>query len=1273
MALTSTALRPDDASFANSQSAYSDYYKAFANNYNMSGWPSWRSNEHTSIMNFVPRSAATKVFCPRSGATNVNSGNWNVASNWWPNGVPAANDKVVIGEGTTCTYDITANAPDLTWLRQDGALVFAHNANAHILLDTWVATESAAIRIGSEALPVQASNTISIEISAARGVIDVVADTFKQSRGCIWMGKPESGGETRIFGAPKTHALRVSSHTGPLAGASTLTLESPPVGWAIGDRIQLPQTYYAQSQGFNEYNWGARRWEDDVVTVTAINGSTITFTPALTYSHNAPVSPWGDQQPKCWVRNLSRNIVISTRNASTTPIERWGHTMWMHTNHVTCDSVKFLSLGRTVKLGGGGQAGNGGGITPGGNGWASTNAGTPWPLVGRWCSGGVANLPTEALLYFKTNPTNGWPISITVNGEDARGNVISETFSINNGVRTTPFTTQWHINDTSEPRTEKFFKKITQITADKNVSLSWFNGGVTWFSRSFRMTGSGVRIPRGGPTDASSASWVYEPVNAGTNIQGRYAVHIHRGGTGMAEVRANGVIRGCVVEDSPGWGYAHHGTHFNFIEDIAYKVGGSGFVSENGAETGTWSKCHASYIYGADNLTKDDDIVAWGDPGQGSHGGWWSGRAVHAQDCVFDSVVTAYSFNSRHSEGPTHRDEELDIPEVFRGLSPNIGTASVPVQRFVRNEGFACQEYLHITKTSPQQGHDKRTVLEDMFGWSCHTGAILEYTSHYTTIRPTFIKATSSSAYGHSNQGWAIANNLTTDQVIIRPRISGFELSLNLSHAMFGSTSTYAPANRRIVVDADLIGGSISDQNAIDRFISSSSYPSLNPPVSLNLSSVHPSPGFVSRATHALRVDGTGGATWSGWRTHGTAGLTTKTDRLGTDEYPTGAFIDQPNINGAPMADWIDIKSGGEMDTIVRRDGFWTNTVDSQKYVFIDEIFTDRVTGEPFKEVIPCNYNTYSGSENRGSTTLTNNSGPTASDFAVSCPANGSVQISPLANASHSGSRQIMLRGNTQPGFGSVVRDGYSDTSPGSGTLTYIPQRGFNGADTFKYWIMDQDGNLASTRGNTVTVNVSAGVPVFQANPDSATAAYETPVVFNVLTNDIGSGLTVTASAVTSGGGSVSHASGGNITYTPASGFTGIATGTATVRDAALSTQVSTWSVFVSSPGSPPPSPNAPVPPAAVTLRVRAGKLYGFNAVAGTVDPQGSPLSINGASVTDLTKVQVTDTFASVVYFRPLAAGSATVNVEIRNAAQLAATRVINLVITTRGRRFGKG
>ncbi|MDQ5908794.1 MAG: hypothetical protein QG599_887, partial [Pseudomonadota bacterium] len=96
----------------------------------------------------------------------------------------------------------------------------------------------------------------------------------------------------------------------------------------------------------------------------------------------------------------------------------------------------------------------------------------------------------------------------------------------------------------------------------------------------------------------------------------------------------------------------------------------------------------------------------------------------------------------------------------------------------------------------------------------------------------------------------------------------------------------------------------------------------------------------------------------------------------------------------------------------------------------------------------------------------------------------------------------------------------------------------------------------ASLTGNGI-VSISAG-------NDTAQTAAGTPVTINVLTNDVGTGLTI--DAVSSPGHGSASISGNAITYTPSANFAGIDTFLYTVRDSFGQTASATVTVTVNAP-----------------------------------------------------------------------------------------------------------
>jgi outer membrane protein OmpA-like peptidoglycan-associated protein len=128
-------------------------------------------------------------------------------------------------------------------------------------------------------------------------------------------------------------------------------------------------------------------------------------------------------------------------------------------------------------------------------------------------------------------------------------------------------------------------------------------------------------------------------------------------------------------------------------------------------------------------------------------------------------------------------------------------------------------------------------------------------------------------------------------------------------------------------------------------------------------------------------------------------------------------------------------------------------------------------------------------------------------------------------------------------------------------TVTYTPNNGFSGADTFTYTIREPQGATATA---TVTVNVANQTPV--AVNDSAQArANNQPITINVLANDSdpeGGQLTVTIAGAPAGGAASVNPD-GTITYTPNDGFGGVDTFTYTIREPHGATATATVTVNV--------------------------------------------------------------------------------------------------------------
>jgi len=134
-----------------------------------------------------------------------------------------------------------------------------------------------------------------------------------------------------------------------------------------------------------------------------------------------------------------------------------------------------------------------------------------------------------------------------------------------------------------------------------------------------------------------------------------------------------------------------------------------------------------------------------------------------------------------------------------------------------------------------------------------------------------------------------------------------------------------------------------------------------------------------------------------------------------------------------------------------------------------------------------------------------------------------------------------------------------------AGLCNYTSAASFTGIDTFGYTISD---GLTSD-STTVTVTVSSGAPPppppVVANPDSANATQGVTTQINVLANDSGSGLTITAFDANSNQGGTVICSATMCNYTSAANFTGTDTFSYSNSDGVTS-DIATVTVTVTAP-----------------------------------------------------------------------------------------------------------
>jgi len=220
---------------------------------------------------------------------------------------------------------------------------------------------------------------------------------------------------------------------------------------------------------------------------------------------------------------------------------------------------------------------------------------------------------------------------------------------------------------------------------------------------------------------------------------------------------------------------------------------------------------------------------------------------------------------------------------------------------------------------------------------------------------------------------------------------------------------------------------------------------------------------------------------------------------------------------------------------------------------------------------------------------------PAAKDDTASTPYGTDAIVTVLGNDSGTG---ISVTSAVDPPHGSVVVNA-------DGSLTYTPDAGWAGDDTFAYTITDAFGRTA-TASVTVTTNKPAAPA---ASDDVYSTPYQTKLTVaapGVLGNDSGTGVSVTANT-TPAHGTTSVSADGSLTYTPAAGWAGDDTFSYTITDAFGRTSTASVKVTTSKPAAPLAKDDVYSTPYQTALTVAAPGVLGNDSGTGVTVTANTP------------------------------------------------------------------
>lgn len=425
-----------------------------------------------------------------------------------------------------------------------------------------------------------------------------------------------------------------------------------------------------------------------------------------------------------------------------------------------------------------------------------------------------------------------------------------------------------------------------------------------------------------GRTDKSEDSFdvdFFDRIEFDSNLQGRYALHLHRAGTD--DIQDPAMLVGNAVFGSPGWGFVHHDSNAVLDNNASYDTFGAGFVAETGNEIGAWTDNIAIWAEGTEwaipkNTTELGAEVF--DTARGGDGFWFQGRLVDSTDNIAASVNTGFVYFHRDGDG---RMIAIDSDTFEHGeamyFDEVVAADHAAILDFTGNEAFAAREGLHIVKANPNQYHDVHSTLDDFLAWNVKNGAHLEYTQHYILTNFDVIAETSGE-YWTPDAGISIGNN-TADLTIADPTITGFTVGIDLNKHFVSPDYSEDLHDYRIINPTFVdVGQEYVDYDpSLDTIIQDwNALPNLAPDIDL-----------TGTLYFADTEDG---------RTVYIEG--TKSDSLGETPFPAG--IDTLSIQRDQVVSLLEEK------------GYWTTT-DGDSYVLMDLYFTDRATGEVYYETHP--------------------------------------------------------------------------------------------------------------------------------------------------------------------------------------------------------------------------------------------------------------------------------------------------------------------------------
>lgn len=256
---------------------------------------------------------------------SVNIENWSNTSTWGGS-IPDKNTEVVIPEGKTVVLDVPS--VDIKNLTIEGNLIF-DNIDIDLTVDS-ISIKGGELQIGTEQNPYnkKALITLTDQRSLSQG----------DAMGVKYIGVSDEG-SLELHGSSRSKTSWTQLATTAKAGSTSIQLINNNLGWKPGDEIVIASS-----------NLDPR--EAEKVTVTEVEGNTVSFDRPLQYDHYGKQHSYSGKtiDMRAEVGLLSRNIVIQGDESSSKD-RIGGHLMIMNSANARLEGVELRNMGQMGEKG----------------------------------------------------------------------------------------------------------------------------------------------------------------------------------------------------------------------------------------------------------------------------------------------------------------------------------------------------------------------------------------------------------------------------------------------------------------------------------------------------------------------------------------------------------------------------------------------------------------------------------------------------------------------------------------------------------------------------------------------------------------------------------------------------------------------------------------------------------------------------------------------------------------------------------------------------------